>query len=784
MGEKICSYYNFRLRKDKNNQMSNLKEQGIANDSVKVSGNNKPSSRRVSFASSNLVKKFAEDSEKNTIWDSTYEEKIDSDSIQSSQNILDVRPRPVSSTDKNKSINYNVYGGEDIECDLTLREVTESGLETQNAEVATKKSYLSEFESHTIFDEVDMDISKKAIANTTTVEECAMEFTEVIFKKNSPSFINFNETVLNNTTMEYTCEIPIHNTKSTCVEFNQTIPESIDMEFTQGIFPNTFTSKQTNATILSHADMEETSLFKNIPLIKITNKENVQYDLTENDINNSNLKESIQNTTGDQKKTLNETIATHKLNNTTSNSDDLKFIHLDNNSSNNTGLNLLLFNNVNVNIFPSLSVCTDNTQHLINYNISNLKSNFSKHQTLDNFNSDEVPVVLENAQEDKDKLLGLQSPYSASNSVNIVKWNKENTQEDKDKLLGLQSPYLTSNSVDIVEWNKEKCSENISSSQKLCNLEPPADLHISQESLVLSNFFLLNNSKSILGLPDIVEIAKEEPLFSHNQISSSQSIWENYKQNNESFDRFMENSNRNITNSFECIKSLTNQLKGLCANEIELIKKIYNPIGSQENKSYSISRNTSDSSLCSREKLNLEDTEKCDTDELSLSLDEVLSIKEQIEKKYSRIKKCLEIEAITDESCSISTLFGSVRINVRFKKYDGIVKEMHIHDHLLTPSLSEKVFKSDWTGALTLIMSTTQHKSVAGWSTCKVGRCDHGGRYDQLIKLAVVIRVAVVIIIVERSFQLLASVGDAIKVAVMIMKTSGRYNHGGRYDQL
>ncbi|XP_031341051.1 uncharacterized protein LOC116169166 [Photinus pyralis] len=80
----------------------------------------KPSSRRVSFASMNFIKQFAIDPEKNTIWDATYEEMLTLDSTHSSENVhgtLSARQTGSYNSDIRKE---HVGDAEDFQLDLNL----------------------------------------------------------------------------------------------------------------------------------------------------------------------------------------------------------------------------------------------------------------------------------------------------------------------------------------------------------------------------------------------------------------------------------------------------------------------------------------------------------------------------------------------------------------------------------------------------------------------------------------------------------------------------------------
>lgn len=235
----------------------------------------KAPSRRVSFASSNFIKKFSIDPEKNTIWDSTYEETVNSDSIHSSENIhgtLNVPQCGLKAECSTTSINLNL---EDMDCDLSIlnNEIVckeNTGILSKNrksvlAPTTQKSLFEMRKEDRTILNEVNMEITEQMILvneakcehlnNKTYSSETSMECTLFVIKENQHRTTSLNKTSLNNSNLEYTCQ-SIKSNYSPTADLSKTSDDVNSMELTQGVGINNAIFVENDATILKHVNME------------------------------------------------------------------------------------------------------------------------------------------------------------------------------------------------------------------------------------------------------------------------------------------------------------------------------------------------------------------------------------------------------------------------------------------------------------------------------------------------------------------------------------------------
>ncbi|GJQ76104.1 hypothetical protein Trydic_g1854 [Trypoxylus dichotomus] len=146
------------------------------------------SERRVSFASSNFVKPFTADPEKNTIWDSTYEEAIESlESPQAEEAVckLDLT-LPVATCSEFK--NENIY------CDEMSFTTPISVFNLPHAEDVKNSNQMG-------FDSTEMEfttIDIETVENSSCVD---MEFTAVCETVKESNFKELNTTVMKSTTL-------------------------------------------------------------------------------------------------------------------------------------------------------------------------------------------------------------------------------------------------------------------------------------------------------------------------------------------------------------------------------------------------------------------------------------------------------------------------------------------------------------------------------------------------------------------------------------------------------
>ncbi|KAK5647904.1 hypothetical protein RI129_002796 [Pyrocoelia pectoralis] len=281
----------------------------------------KPSSRRVSFASMNFVKKFAIDPEKNTIWDVTYEEMVSSDSTHASENAhgtLSARqtcPHSILYSQSEKehdmttSINYNTDRGEDMECYLS---VTDYMRNKENVALVNNNVFSSNEESTSLPMCINTGLQRtNFVVNKTVLNNSCMEMTQGVqiiknLKARSLSNItlrNMNETVdytqcvgnenvkygsnkkdatlVDNISIEYTCQIP---TFDNYVRINRTIIENASMDLTPGIGTNEVIFGDPHN--LSPSIMEQTVPITDFKLRPIYVRSNAEYcsdmDLSQN----------------------------------------------------------------------------------------------------------------------------------------------------------------------------------------------------------------------------------------------------------------------------------------------------------------------------------------------------------------------------------------------------------------------------------------------------------------------------------------------------------------------
>ncbi|KAF7266734.1 hypothetical protein GWI33_019955 [Rhynchophorus ferrugineus] len=246
-----------------------------------------PPPRRVSFAASNYVKPFIDDPEKNTIWDNTYEEQIEStaDSAKSelcyshSQN--DVPEPVIQSKVLNKTV---IFDQSEMDMEFTLEDNALKGTkEIVNTTSTTYGQTLLDMEltcvNQTVDKRIICQLQKKILPqsdntelnfmNKTNLDESGMEMT---CNYNLPSNIIARAPVLNQSklqdeSMEFTCQYNLQKT---------IITHPVDVENKEN-----YTVHSTSVIPLSHS-------INKIADIKSFGNETITRDYT-NHITNSSL---------------------------------------------------------------------------------------------------------------------------------------------------------------------------------------------------------------------------------------------------------------------------------------------------------------------------------------------------------------------------------------------------------------------------------------------------------------------------------------------------------------
>ncbi|KAF5280426.1 hypothetical protein FQR65_LT03235 [Abscondita terminalis] len=296
----------------------------------------------------------------------------------------------------------------------------------------------------------------------------------------------------------------------------------------------------------------------------------------------------------------------------------------------------------------NFSSCTDDTQQLINYNLSNGQRKFGDSNFYAN-----SKILLP----------------SSSNSSGFP-MSLENTQEVKENIKMQEFTDLDNgNVVDI-------CKNNLHENTK--NAE---EFHISQESFALSDSILSNDS--FLTIHQNVRDIKSK--LSTDQVLKSNELLETYLKNNESMECLLKEFNQKMVNSLEYYKTLTRDVKQLHEEERKLVSQNFMHHSLEEIENNLTISDRSSFNRSNQESGSISVVETSELSELSSNLDEVLTVKEQIEKKYTRSKRIFKIITLTDNFCKVTTLYNTIQTCVHFTKYDGTVQEMHVN-----PSISEK----------------------------------------------------------------------------------------------
>ncbi|XP_063920112.1 uncharacterized protein LOC135135082 isoform X1 [Zophobas morio] len=206
--------------------------------------------RRVSFASSNFIKPFVADPEKNTIWDTTYEEDVNhTNSTQSSQD---------HNTHSSTKLGSTFHESGPSLHNITM--LSEQDMEYTNVLLLADKENIAHYPPQKKFSLVDYakklsTNSKDVVLDKTTVVSKSMELTCLALDKTSESVydrqIGFSEVSLHSDVkgensrineMEFTCRIPLNNSiktdeipkggKRLSTKCDKTTVESKSMELT------------------------------------------------------------------------------------------------------------------------------------------------------------------------------------------------------------------------------------------------------------------------------------------------------------------------------------------------------------------------------------------------------------------------------------------------------------------------------------------------------------------------------------------------------------------------
>ncbi|XP_031346664.1 uncharacterized protein LOC116178501 isoform X2 [Photinus pyralis] len=214
----------------------------------------KPSSRRVSFASMNFIKQFAIDPEKNTIWDATYEEMLTLDSTHSSENVhgtLSARQTGSYNSDIRKE---HVGDAEDFQLDLNLPNIWmdkenisfPNNSQTQKVHSSNKGnrkvlalSSVQFMGNKTVLNNSDMELTRAVtfqnVRNITLPINEAMDYTQCVAAENPNKVKNCKNVTLYDANIEYTCQIPHLNFPKMPLVVNRSITDSTSMDLTGGI---------------------------------------------------------------------------------------------------------------------------------------------------------------------------------------------------------------------------------------------------------------------------------------------------------------------------------------------------------------------------------------------------------------------------------------------------------------------------------------------------------------------------------------------------------------------
>ncbi|XP_057672427.1 uncharacterized protein LOC130903978 isoform X1 [Diorhabda carinulata] len=180
--------------------------------------------RRVSFASSNFIKPFAADPEKNTIWDNTYEEEVLVDSTRSNDHeILDMTLEVTAfkECDKENYIPINPFNDSDFKNKSLFLEANVTSNSEQDMEftnvlpnfVVANKMQM-ENTSRKLEDKKTSEMYSTDNAEKTTNEIEDMQFTCAYQISDNVKCVDLIDNVVEEN-MELTCPIPLSNNQDT-----------------------------------------------------------------------------------------------------------------------------------------------------------------------------------------------------------------------------------------------------------------------------------------------------------------------------------------------------------------------------------------------------------------------------------------------------------------------------------------------------------------------------------------------------------------------------------------
>ncbi|KAF5274362.1 hypothetical protein FQA39_LY07242 [Lamprigera yunnana] len=313
--------------------------------------------------------------------------------------------------------------------------------------------------------------------------------------------------------------------------------------------------------------------------------------------------------------------------------------------------------------FSGLSFCTDDTQHLINYNLSNhkLKSDFSKIitgdlnpsfvnskiLTLSGFSSDVFPMCLENSQDKKN--------CKSSTHINV------GTSCDNKIESGVTAPSSQNIILNISKLNVNDSKEDVP--------------HISQEKISFSEL-LSSNSLSLTGrsaqdVDDTLNVAKEKSDF----LQKSE-IWKTYMKNNEIVENTFAGFKSRIDHNLKRIKKEIVVLEKRNIDEVQSLRLFFKNCEMKEpNANLEV---TGSSSLS-------ESTEKASDNMVSfeinftLTSEKILSAEELINNKCKRNKNYWKITLLKETLCVLNVLHNTLQLGIHFEKESGMVSKLYVN---------------------------------------------------------------------------------------------------------